>query len=104
MEAWSFNSRRLSRGEAWLEVGEGGGGGGELLCARDRSKATGGRRSKGGAVAACSARALAQRGRRELSGNKNKYQEKIRTGWNTPNRSDRLLRPVGSVRPEPTNI
>ena len=45
MEAWSFDSRRFGRGEARLEVGEGGGGGGELLCARDRSKATGGRRS-----------------------------------------------------------
>ena len=48
MEAWSFDSRRLSRGEARLEVGEGGGGGGELLCARDRSKATRGRRSNEG--------------------------------------------------------
>ena len=48
MEAWSFDFRRLSQGEARLEVGEGGGGGGELLCARDRSKATGGRRSMGG--------------------------------------------------------
>ena len=48
MEAWSFDSRRLSRGEARLEVGEGGGDGGERLCARDRSKATGGKRSKGG--------------------------------------------------------
>ena len=70
MEAWSFNSRRFGRGEARLEVGEGGGGGGELLCARDRSKATGGRRSKGGAATACSARALTQRGRRELNENK----------------------------------
>ena len=48
MEAWSFDSRRFGRGEARLEVGGGGGGGGELLCARDRSKAIGGRRSKGG--------------------------------------------------------
>ena len=49
MEAWSFDSRRFGRGEARLEVGEGGGGG-ELLCARDRSKATGGRRSMEGAA------------------------------------------------------
>ena len=48
MVAWSFDSRRLGRGEARLEVGEVGGGGGELLCARNRSKATGARRSKGG--------------------------------------------------------
>ena len=47
MEAWSFDSRRFGRGEARLEVGEGGGDGGELLCTRDRNKATGGRRSKG---------------------------------------------------------
>ena len=50
MEALSFDSRRFGRGEARLEVGEGGGGGGELLCARDRSKATGGRRSMEGAA------------------------------------------------------
>ena len=50
MVAWSFDSRRLGRGEARLEVGEGGGGGGELLCVRNRSGATGGRRSKGGAT------------------------------------------------------
>ena len=36
------------RGEAGLEVGEGGGGGGERLGARDRSRATRGRRSTGG--------------------------------------------------------
>ena len=48
MEAWSFDSRRLGRGEARLEFGEGGGGGGELLYVRNRSGATGGRRSKGG--------------------------------------------------------
>ena len=50
MEAWSFDSRRLGRGEARLEVGEGGGGGGELLCVGNRSGATGGRTSKGGAA------------------------------------------------------
>ena len=50
MEALSFDSHRFGRGKAKLEVGEGGGSGGELLCARDRSKATGGRRSMEGAV------------------------------------------------------
>ena len=36
------------RGDARLEDGEGGGGGGEDLGARDRSRATQGRRSTGG--------------------------------------------------------
>ena len=85
------------RGEAGLEVGEGGGGAGEGARTRNRSMVAGGRRSRGGAAAACSARALAQQGRRELSGNKNKHQEKIRTGCNTSNRSDRSVIPVGPV-------
>ena len=48
MEAWSFDSRRVGRGEARLEVGEGGGGAGEGARTRNRSMVAGGRRSREG--------------------------------------------------------
>ena len=73
MEAWSFDSRRPSRGEARLEVGEDGGGCGELLCARDRNKATGGGDRREGAAGNELSSALSEgRRKRELS-------EQIRT-------------------------
>ena len=73
MEAWSFDSRRLNRGETRLEVGEGGGGGGELLCARiEARRPEGGDRREGSAGNELSSALSEGRRKRELS-------EQIRT-------------------------
>jgi len=68
MVAWSFDSRRLGRGEARLEVGEGGGRVWEGAHARNRGMVAGGRKSKGGGGGRTSSARLCLRKREREQG------------------------------------